>query len=142
MNPASTVDPNQNNPYRSPLVPNELFHRNGSPSEAERRGFRWRIIPVTMLYLYGGSLVFVSLLATIHMAVWSAIIIHRGGYVRFAWAAGVLRGSLVAAVLGALFIFAAKDFWRRRWLRGALEALAAVTLYAAFASLGGRLLGI
>jgi hypothetical protein len=39
-------------------------------------------------------------------------------------------------------IFAARDFWRRRWLRGALETLTVIAVYAIFASLAGRLLEI
>jgi hypothetical protein len=76
------------------------------------------------------------------MAVWTMVFIHRGEAVRFAWVAGVLRGSITAAVLGTLLVCAARDFWRRRWLRGELEILAAVVVYTVFASLGGRLLGI
>jgi hypothetical protein len=51
-----------------------------------------------MLYLYGGSLIFVAMLATIHMAVWTMVFLHRGEPVRFVWIAGVLRGSIAAAI--------------------------------------------
>lgn len=99
-------------------------------------------MPVTVLYLYGGSLIFVASLATIHMAIWTAVFLHRGQHVRFAWVTSVMRGSIVAAILGTLLIIGARDIWRRRWLRGTIEVSAAIMTYAVFAAIGGRLIGI
>jgi hypothetical protein len=130
------------NPYRAPLAsmkPNEM---ESAETQTVRRRFRWRIIGVTVLYLYGGSLVLVAMLSTIHMAVWFAILLHRGELARFTWVVAVSTGAVVTLVLGIACIFAGRSLWKTHWALAMSTIAFAIGLYSAFVAIGGRLIGI
>ncbi len=127
-----TTDPIDANPYRSPMA-------NGRAIEpivwqSPPRRFRWRVIPVALLYLYGGSMI-VSPLLCLSMLLWLAVFV--GDRLAASWNRGdlppVLFGSLVAIPvaipLGCLFCYAGRNLWLGRWRRGSITALMGVAIF-------------
>jgi hypothetical protein len=136
-----TLDNHIHNPYRPPTVL-EPSHREELDSLIPYRRFRWRVIGVTMLYLYGSALVIISTLSAIHTCVWFAVFLRRGEHIRFSWVASVTMSAAVAMLLGLIFLFAGRSFWKSRWKIGLLAVSAAAILYMAFDAVGGRIIGI
>jgi hypothetical protein len=125
-----TTDPNETNPYRSPVTATRPVEV-AVPSPSVRRRFRWRVIPVTLLYLYGGGVIAGGLgivFATLCLAVF--------GGDRFQSRIG-LGGAAVcvclicpgAIALGCLFLFAGRSLWQGRWRRGIAATILAFAIY-------------
>jgi hypothetical protein len=113
------------NPYKSPTAPSEPAATASSPPPPRR--FRWRVIPVALLYIYGGSLV-VSGVISVPFIVWVTILRGENSPLRddLHW---LLPGYFGMTVLGCLFLFAGRSLWHGRWKRGIIASAAAFALY-------------
>jgi hypothetical protein len=111
-----STDPNENNPYRSPQEPCNL----PEPANASaRRRFRWRVIPVTLLCLFGVFLIF------------GGLFMLGSGFWQIAQnkSPNPAMGTSIFIVPGCLFLFAGWNIWKGPRRRAALATLLAFACY-------------
>lgn len=132
-----SIDSHEHNPYAAPLASLDFVEE-----ETEHRRFRWRVVPVTVLYVWGGSLLFVAVLSTVHMLAWLLVRVHRGEVAPIPWAVGIVSGATIVACLGSGLVLSGRSVWKSHWLRGGIGTAASVAAYSAFIASGGRLIGL
>jgi hypothetical protein len=123
-----TTDPNNTNPYCSPLA-------SGVSTEPRCRRFPWRIVPVVLLYLYGG-------LAVLSGVVF-AFLVQPGGvgmligdpqHPHYVYVMSNAQRCLAAfgwglfGLHGCFAIAAARYLWKQRWWRSVAAIAAAIVL--------------
>jgi hypothetical protein len=118
-------DRSETNPYRSPV---ESSVRDESAVAAPRR-FRWRVIPVTLLYLYGGGML-MTVPCTL-FASCSAICSWRSP-------TSLLLAEVMAMASASLLLVAGRQLWKGRWRRGAIAGALGIALYATTAIILSR----
>lgn len=126
---ASPITDDQN-PY---LPPHELTAFEEISSLEPKRRIRWRVIPVTFLYLYGGNLVLGGLVG---YALCSWIYFqhetHFPGlsYANVKWLA---IASLFLIALGSFALYAGYSLWKGRWWRAITACSFVILSYAGLA---------
>ena len=119
------ADANDANPYCSPLAscdPLELTNASAP------RVIRWRVIPVTVLYLFGAFLVFGGL-TVFGVSFWR---IAQGSTPLPQW------GESICVVPGAFFLYAGWSIWNGPRRRAALAILLAVISYLGCAAVASH----
>lgn len=113
------------NPYQSPAVVEVA-----PAQEPSGKAFRWRIIPVTLLLIYGGCVVLGTALVTVSGALRIA---RHSDYAEYGigptpWE---LSGFCATGLgCGVLLILSAVSLWRTRWwIAGLAFALAVLSAY-------------
>jgi hypothetical protein len=104
--------------------------------------FRWRVIPATLLYLYGATLLMCGVMGVGTVLV-TAVFSARGTPLdsgpageRFMF---IVSPGMV--VLGWLFLYMGRRLWQGRWRRVAIAVLPAAAMIG-LGILVGRLIGI
>jgi len=96
------------NPYQPPLAP---LTQNAPPPDQPRRRFRFRVIPATLCFIYGGLLAF-AFVVQIGLIAWLAA---RVGPSRVDFGIVLLIMAGLSA-FSAIFLFAGWLFLRGKWL--------------------------
>jgi hypothetical protein len=118
------VPSDDTNPYRSPEAVTQPTEPAATPPAA-RRLLRWRVIPVTLLYLLGGAL-FTEGLVAFAALLWFAAFDDGKNLVRSDRWLMVLCAFVLLSVVtaqGCLFLFAGRSLWQGRWRRGIAAVL-------------------
>lgn len=121
------------NPYQSPGEPVGQDPSQPEQAAAGKRRFRWRLIPVMLLYLSSGYDIFAAF-ACIYRFVW----LFDSGTTSLRAGVSILWMPLAAGCLGMAaftWFFAAIVLWAGRWRRGISAFLLGLT-----ANLAGWLL--
>ncbi len=124
----NTTEPN---PYQSPAVHVLQDELPSGDKQSKPRWFRWRVIPVTLLYIFGGMLL-VAGVARVVILVWLAFrerIFQDAEYGYFLMAL-TCSSSLLYILAGSLAVVAGRAWWKGRWLNGWLAFLLFLLLYA------------
>lgn len=116
---APAMDAEDTNPYRAPAT---LCDVGGQPRTTASGTSRRRMIPVALLYLFGGFLVIGSLIF-LGTGLWQLSHGHNPA---------IEFPSSIMVVPGCLFLYAARSLWRGPQQRGLLITLVAIVVYAAF----------
>jgi hypothetical protein len=127
-----TTDPNEANPYRSPMAAIRQSEAAVTTPAAVQRRFRWRVVPVTLLYMYGGGLVLVGL-ESLGLMLWFTLARGEGSPLRrgnWLTTACMLAVGPAMFATGLLFLFAGRNLWQARWRRGIVATLLAITICA------------
>jgi len=111
-----TPDPIKTNPYHSPLASCKPIE---STNTSVCHTFRWRVIPVILLYIFGICLIFSGLL-TLGTGFWR-IAQDKKPLIEL-WVS-------LALVPGWLFLYAGWNLWKGRWRRGSIATLLAILAY-------------
>ena len=115
------------NPYASPSAE--------APEVAEvKKRFRWRVIPVTILYVFGAPSLVASV-AMLGMSVWWRF--SRSDAVGSAPNGPMLVGMLCGVIASGLFLLTAFRLQRGRWWSAGLAFSVAVLLNHVFTRLSG-----
>ncbi len=110
------AEPNESNPYRSPSSA-------GTPTEPVRKRFPWRIVPVIILYLYGGLLV----LESVASCGWGVFFrVRYFGSSILVW--GTICAWFLLGVHGCLAIAMGRHLWKQRWRRSVVTFAWAIVL--------------
>ena len=114
----------------------QLPNPNAAAKSAPGCRFRWRVIPVTLLYINGSCLLASGLMGIVTVFL-ETFVFSRGPV--FSGQRGEQFPLIVSpgmAALGYLFLYMGRNIWRRRWRRVAIAALPAAAMIA-----GGILVG-
>jgi len=112
------TDQTEVNPYASPQA--ELHASPDAEGPREPNGFRWRLIPAAFLMIFGGTMVLLSFGLTVAvLVVW----VERGFPLLPKAALRLVEAMLVFGFGGALWIYSARAWWRRRWWRAILTTI-------------------
>lgn len=110
MSGKMTTDSNESNPYSSPHAPS-------ASDLLDHHRFPWRVIPVVVLYVYGGLLV-VLCLTTVYMLLGGcSISVDKNHRASNAQAWGMMLCHILIGVHGCFAIFAGRSLWKRHWRR-------------------------
>jgi hypothetical protein len=131
------MDDSNVNPYQSPRA-DTYDPPPPAVASQSRRLFRWRVIPVTLLYLYGGS----------------ALLVGMGGLGELAFFIAFPRRSmpfhslfalssicLAATAVGGVLLYAARVLWQGRWRRAGILFLVGLAAAAGMGPAGMFLRG-
>jgi len=126
---ASPITDDQN-PYVSPHASEGTATAAYSVS---KRRIRWRVIPVTFLYLYGGNLT-VGGLAGYALCTW-IYFQHETHFpgLNYANAKWLALASLVLVALGCFAFYAGYSLWKGFWRRAIVACSLVVLSYASLA---------
>jgi hypothetical protein len=133
---------NETDPSRSPVKISAPFDLDSAQASAAGRRFRWRVIPVTLLYIYGACLLASGLMCVV--AVFVGIFVSGRGTPIDSGHPGERFPLIVspgAAALGCLFLYMGRNLWRKQWRRVAIAALPAAAMIG-LAILIGCLIGV
>jgi hypothetical protein len=121
------------NPYESPQA-RLIEDAVPDPRQPPRpRWFRWRVIPVTLLYLYAAAWLFQAVMGIAALG-WFLFISQpeqRPGPATMAY----LLTTPIGGVLAFLSVIAGRNLWKGRWRRGICFVIAVATVFAAAAVL-------
>jgi hypothetical protein len=110
------------NPYASPTADASVN------AEPPRKLFRWRLIPVMFLWLYGGTAV-IGCIESIVLAIFSMSgRIHGALRADLPNASQMLALSVVYGVGGTLLILTAVSVWKLRWRNAGYFFVATIAL--------------
>lgn len=114
-------------------VAGQSVPRSSTTERSFGRRVRWRVIPVTLLYLYGGGLVMDGLIYLGVIYGLSITAIWRDLNEPDAKIAGlyILLVGHAAIAVGCLFLFAGRSLWCAHWWRGIIGTLLAAALCGA-----------
>jgi len=128
--PQMPVNHNHLNPYTAPLEPTTAAEPN--VAKAGPAHTRWRIIPVGLLYGFGGLafllgvvifiVFFIKTIIALSQGVFSLRIPNRSDVSILVLAVGFTSGGGLSLLAGSLL-------WKRRWPWGIALALAAIVIY-------------
>jgi hypothetical protein len=125
------IDPNENNPYRSPRVSTDVDSlETAANNVAPKQRTHWRSIPTGLLVAFGGVMFSFGLAAIVlgvYLVLTSTIepLTNKHDFHTVLFA---LWGGAMAAN-GSLLLFAAYDIWKYRWWQGVLAATLGLTIH-------------
>jgi hypothetical protein len=117
-----TTDPNESNPYSSPLASCNLIE---STNASVHRLIRWRVIPVTLLCIFGVFLIFGGLFM-LGLGLWR-IDQDKNPLPEL--------GTSIFVVPGFLFLYAGWNIWKGPRLRALCATLLALASYLGCAAI-------
>jgi hypothetical protein len=100
-------------------------------------GFPWWILPVVLLYLYGGCFVVLGVTTVFMLLCGCSMSLDRNHSASNAQAWGIMLWHVLISVHGCLAIISGHSLWKRRWRRAlvflagavGVVVLLAVTMY-------------
>jgi hypothetical protein len=121
-------DPNDANPYRSPLEPSGPDASAPTIVFATSGAFRWRLIPATLLGFWG-AMIIVGVLISSGKQISACL--NNDDNSLWPWEQFFPLNAMIGAQ-GIAVILGAGSIWKRRWLRAVITlAIAAVLFLAA-----------
>ena len=128
--PNTRERPSGFNPYASPTV-----EASPAPSAAEvKKRLRWRLIPVMLLYVFGG-LMLAGMVLRCGFDVWVRVTRPDALELGLGPTGPMLVGDFLGLIAAGLYLLTARRLWQRRWWSAG--AAFCVALLLAFVS--GRL---
>jgi hypothetical protein len=126
-NAAMITDPNDNNPYRSPEE--SSASADVAMMSDSHRPSPWRIVPVILLYLYGGLNVLFSAAMMCMIQIGCSMNIDGTHSASASQLNVIMYWMILVGARGCFLIAAGRNVWSRRWIRGAVFLAIAVVLY-------------
>jgi hypothetical protein len=115
------MDSHETNPCDSPLA-------SGVSSEPRRRRFPWRIVPVVLLYLYGGLAVLDSVVYVFMVLGGCCVFIGNTHLASNAQISCIMLGMVLFGIHGCFAIAVGRYLWKQLWRRSVAAAAGAIVL--------------
>ncbi len=127
--PSTRERPRDLNPYASPAA------EAPPPADVKKR-FRWRVIPVTLLCVFGAPSL-VAMAVVFGLELWWRLKNPDALELGVGPTAPMLVGDLFAVIAAALSLLTARRLWQGRWWAAGVAFSAAVLLAFVFGRLHG-----
>ncbi len=121
--------PSELNPYASPAA-------DVREAAAVRRRFRWRVIPVAILCVFGAPLL-VGMVVLLGFSVWWRIRNPDAMDLGVGPTVPMLAGYLFGLIAAALCLLTARRLWQGRWWSAVAAFSVAIFLFFLFSRLAG-----